>query len=527
MSLVLQLAKLSRRLAVAGCAGASLIGAGAATACYDALPVPPIDPPGDTLPAVDPNDPAFGRSVHFVAPDGSWSNTGSLAAPWNLATALIGAGGRVTPGDTIWILAGTYRGTFVNQVAGAPGAAILFRSWPGARAVIEHAGARPSTLTVEGDWTTYWGLEVTNLDPTRSATSSASELRPNGIVNNASHTRYINVVVHDAGVGFFSYADERDIEVSGSIFYNNGWQGPDRGHGHALYVKSDEGPVRLRENIAFNQFGWGVHAYSNQGTGGLNGISVERNILFGNGTLASAAEAENILLGGQSASTGSSVTGNIAWFPRTHAATNLRVGFGAVENGTVEVRDNLLVGGDPVLRVGRWATATFTSNTLAGAARMVQLEDGSLAGYAWSATHQMRDPLSFSWLAGGVASPFLLWASLTGLGVTDIVGASAPTSPTVLLWPNAHEPGRAFITVLNWTRESGITVDLSGVLGPGDAFEVRNVQALHAEPLFSGTYSGPVTLPMTGVSPPIPIGLSSSRAPTTGPDFDVFLVLRR
>jgi hypothetical protein len=527
MPLVLQLAKLSRRLAMVGCAGASLAGVGAATACYDGLPVPPIDPPGDTLPPVDPNDPAFGRSVHFVAPEGAWVNTGSLAAPWNLTTALIGAGGRVTPGDTIWILEGTYRGSFVSTVSGAPGASVLLRSRPGERAVIEHAGDEESTLTVEGDWTTFWGLEVTNLDPKRSAASSASELRPNAIVNNASHTRYINLLVHDAGVGFFTYAHTEDVEVSGSIFYNNGWQGSDRGHGHALYLKSNTGPVRARENVAFNQFGWGVHAYSNQGSGGLNGITIERNILFGNGTLASTAEGENILLGGQATSTGSSVTGNIGWLPRTHPAANLRVGFGSAENGTVDVRDNLLVGGDPVLRVGRWATATFSSNTLAGAARMVQLEDGSLTGYSWSATHQMRDPLSLSWLANGVASPFLLWTTLTGLGANDLVGTAAPTAPTVFVWPNAHEPGRAFVTVMNWTEEPSLTVDLSSVLSPGDAFAIHNVQALFDAPALSGTYSGPVSLPMTGVSPPIPIGLSSSRAPRTGPDFDVFLVIRR
>jgi hypothetical protein len=282
MPLVLQLAKLSRHLAVAGCAGASLVGVLAVAACADRVPTTPIIPPGDTLPTIDPNDPAFGRSVHFVAPGGTWINTGSQGAPWNLTTALMGAGGRVTPGDTIWILAGTYRGAFTSTVAGTAAAPVVFRTWPGAQAVLEHSGAARTTLSVHGAWTTFWGLEITNLDPVRASASSASEVRPNAVVNAASHTRYINLLVHDAGVGFFSYPNTSDVEVYGSILYNNGWQGPDRGHGHALYVKSDQGPLVLRENIAFNQFGWGIHAYANQGSGGLNGIVIDRNIAFGN-----------------------------------------------------------------------------------------------------------------------------------------------------------------------------------------------------------------------------------------------------
>ena len=52
------------------------------------------------------------------------------------------------------------------------------------------------------------------------------------------------------------------------------------------------------------------------------------------------------------------------------------------------------------------------------------------------------------------------------------------------------------------------------------------VQALDGS-ILSGAYAGgAISLPMTAVPPPTPIGMSSSPAPVTGPAFDVFVVTR-
>src|SRR2546426_6136509 len=62
--------------------------------------------------------------------------------------------------------------------------------------------------------------------------------------------------------------------------YNNGWQQPDFGNGHGIYAKSSAGPVYLRDNIVFNQFGYGIHIYANAGSGGG-----DNNHLEGEGSL--------------------------------------------------------------------------------------------------------------------------------------------------------------------------------------------------------------------------------------------------
>ena len=53
----------------------------------------------------------------------------------------------------------------------------------------------------------------------------------------------------------------------------------------------------------------------------------------------------------------------------------------------------------------------------------------------------------------------------------------------------------------------------------------QRVQDLFGAPLVSGTFGGgTISFPMAGITPPTPVGLTSSPAPVTGPDFNVFLV---
>src|SRR5205085_12463732 len=76
--------------------------------------------------------------------------------------------------------------------------------------------------------------------------------RPNLLVNNASHTRYVNLTLHDGGIGFFSYPNRADVEVSGCIVYNNGWSVGTVGNGHGLDRKS------TRLNSSHSQISYAV-----------------------------------------------------------------------------------------------------------------------------------------------------------------------------------------------------------------------------------------------------------------------------
>ena len=85
----------------------------------------------------------------------------------------------------------------------------------------------------------------------------------------------------------------------------------------------------------------------------------------------------------------------------------------------------------------------------------------------------------------------------------------------------------ANVVVYNWSRAASVPVDVGVLLSVGDRFEVRNVQDFFGAPILSGSYTGgPISIPMSGVSPPAIVGGALHPPPRTGPDFDVFVVLK-
>ena len=445
--------------------------------------------------------PTSGRG-YYVGPHGNAAGNGSRSRPWDLATALKAP---IQPGDTIWVRGGTYRGTFRSTIAGKAGAPVVVRSYPGERAIIDGAGATGQTFTVTGDYTFLWGLEFTNSNPTRT-TAALGELRPDVVVNHASHTKYINLIIHDGGVGIYNEPASLDVEIVGCIIYNNGWQGPDRGHGHGLYLKSLVGPLVARDNVIFNQYGYGIHAYTNSKTGKLMNITLEGNVVFDNGTLASRRSlSSNILLGGADYAAGDVVRNNVTYYAPslTGAGANVMIGFRELKNGDVIVENNFFVGGDPVLDFGFWSAARVSQNTLisASAGSRIAKHDPAAVGQIWR----------------------------------DNAERSAPPASAVFVRSNLYEPGRAHVVVFNGGDARFADVDVSGVLEAGDRYEVRNVQDLFGAVVVSGTVSAggggggggkSIRIPLGGVKPPIPVGLATSPAPRTGTAFDVFLLTK-
>jgi hypothetical protein len=466
------------------------------------------------------------RTGYHVSPAGTNSGNGSVTQPWDLATALRGGNGRVQAGDTIWVHDGTYTGSFSSTVSGVSGNPVVIRQYPSERAIIDGKGSSSSTLAVRGDWTVIWGLEVTNSDPQRRTSSLSNSWRPNSVVNYASHTRFIEMIVHDGGVGFYSEHNTTDVELIDGIFYNNGWQGPDRGHGHGIYLKSDAGPLVARGNIIFNQFGYGIHAYTNGGSGGLNQIRLIENVAFNNGTLSDNSTSANILLGGEEPVRRGEVDGNLTFFSPGFGGTNAQFGYSRYANDDIAIRGNLFVGGSTVLKIGQWQRAIVESNTLSGRAGLVYLLSRN-SGFDWSDTRHMQDPASRAWATDGTSYDWASWRGVTGLGSTDAVSNSLPAASQVFVRRHSHDTRRATVVVYNWSRQSAISIDPSAVLSPGSNFEVRNVQDLHGAPVTRGTWTGgDIHIPLAGATPPAPAGLASSPSPVTGPDFEVFLLIR-
>jgi len=492
---------------------AALLGAGA---CGRSAAGPPPPPPPGT------------HVGYYVTTAGTSGGDGSNANPWSLSYALSGGGGQVNPGDTIWVRAGTYTGIFTSSLTGTVAAPIIVRAYPGERVVLSGTDAS-NTFKIDGSYTWYWGLEV------QVGTTGRTSVRNDAVyVRNASHVKLIHLVVHDGGSGIYTEPTSTDVEIYGCIIYNNGYQSGvgDRGHGHGIYIKNDTGTKLVRDNVLFNQFGFGLHEYSNLGSGSLVGITFKRNVAFNNGALAIAgtSEAGNLLVGGEEPVSGGVVDSNLTYYSSsvTGMVANFKLGFSTTQNAGVLARNNLAVGGEPVFEMRLWATATVSANTWLGSAVLVNVVDTSDGGYTWGSNTNWRDPAANAWrFANGSASTFANFRTASGLAATDTAIAGTPAATQLFVRPSVYQPGLGFVVVYNWGGQASAAANVAGILTNGDQYEVRSVQNLFGSALASGTYGGgTITIPLGAVTPPTPIGMASSPAPVTGPAFDVFVVTR-
>ena len=421
---------------------------------------------------------AQGRSI-YVAPNGVAGRDGSLANPIDLVSAL-SSSGPARPGDTIWLRGGTYRGAFTSTLNGTSTAPITVRQYPGERATLDNGGTPTlPTLVVNGSWTVFWGFEIMNSNPTRFIDISG---RGTGLDVYGANTKFINLVIHDAqnGVGFWSSAV--NAELYGSLIFNNGIEWTDRGHGHSIYTQNASGTKRIQDNIMFNGFSFGIHAYT-QG-GAIDNFVMDGNVSFNHGVLSSGGLKSDLLLGGGQVARNPVITNNHLYNSPGLGGRGADIGYGtACTNGTVQ--NNVFVS-DTALMFNCSAT-TLSGNQIYG-------------GYNVSA----------------------------GSYPSNTYHSSRPTGSWVSVRPNRYEPGRGHIVIYNWARAAQVAVNLSQAgLAAGDVYEIRDAQNFYGPPIATGVYGGgTVNVPMTSTVVALPVGNAHVTPRHTGPDFGVFVVMR-
>lgn len=449
------------------------------------------------------------RTGFYVAPAGNPAGNGSAQRPWDLQYALSGAQGRVHPGDTVWLRGGTYHGAFRTELEGAAGRWIVFRQYPGERATID------GTLRADGSYLAFWGFEIMQSAPDTY-----------GIQANTAHGKFINLIVHDAGTqGVSFWTPAVDAELYGCIIYNNGTHD---NFDHGTYVHNEDGTKLITDNVFFNNLARGIQIYASPKNPVLRNIKVEGNVSFDNGTISTVVGArENLIFNAPVPTEGMVGIGNMLYFAGNEGI-NLRVGKYAPQNNhDIVLRDNYAAGGKIGLEmVEPWNKATVTGNVFIGSRDVVKVGGASLPGhYQWSDNTWVRDAGTKAWRDEDQAYDWDDWRRASGLGATDHVLPEPPKETKVFVRPNHYEAGRAHIVVYNWGGGADVAVDVTGVLKPGDRYEVRNIQAVFDTPVASGTYQGgTISIPMTGVTPPAPIGRVTHTPPKTGPAFDVFLL---
>lgn len=440
----------------------------------------------------------------FVAADGTAKGDGSRAKPVDLATALSGRT-PAQPGDTLWLRGGTYRGMFTSTLTGNYRQPITIRQCPHERATIDGA------LTIYGRWAVYWGFEVMNSNPDR-----VTRDRPGGVTMYGPDTKCINLIVHDTGGGFGCWLPARSAELAGCLIYHNGWQGlgNDRGHGHAVYTQNDSATKRILDNIMFDQYGYGIHAYAQASE--IKNFHFEGNVSFNNGSATREDyRYNNILIGGFNPAVGITLISNCTYTTLGRSGMNVQLNYSARHNKDLVCRDNYFVGGAPVLLATEWDSAVLTGNTFAGIQSLIFLglpaNPAPAAAYQWNhntyAAASNAAPFSFQRQALNLAE----WQHATGFD-KDSQFQKNLSGIKVFVRPNQYEPGRAHIVVYNWERADSVAVDLAAVGPAGTQCAVVNVLDYFGPPVATGTYGGPpLRLPLIGTA--------------TGPEFNAFVVV--
>jgi hypothetical protein len=435
-----------------------------------------------------------GANSFHISPEGTSSGNGSPESSWDLQTALNGPAD-VNAGDTLWLRGGTYEGTYVSRLEGSQEAPVIVRQYPGERAILDGGSSTDAVLAVSGSYAWFWGFEVMSSDPDRITSSTGSFptdlTRGTGIITSQSEgsaggVRFINLIIHDCSQGYGFWKTALNSEIYGNIIYHNGWDSDDRGHGHGIYTQNDAGTKRLVDNIIFNQFSHGIHAYGSANAY-LNNFYMEGNISFNNGLISETSGfSRNFLLGGGRIAENNVLRNNFSYFTSGVNQGDNNTGYSAgAQNLTIE--GNYFAGGSSPLRFVNCSQVTMTGNSFIG--------------------------------------------QVGGFSETDFpdntYSTETPSGVHAVIRPNLYEPGRAIIVVYNWDQLSEIDVDVSEVLGTGDVYEVRDVQNYFGDPVATGTFQGgTISVPMNLSLASGPVGNAPVQPEHTGPEFGVFVLVR-
>lgn len=462
-------------------------------------------------------------SGHYARPNGIASGAGDINNPWSLGWALSSSNTTLQPGDTVWLLPGTYGdSTFTATKAGTSASPIVYRQHSSGRATIN---GRLKVNSAAHDLA-FWGFEVTQLNP-------AAHDGWYGIESYAAGIKYINLVIHDVNKsGLIIYWPLGDTEVYGCIMYNNGSHS---NLDHGIYAQSNTGTKRIEQNVFYDNFAYGVHSYGGPSDPALSGIQVVDNVSFNNGTICPGCFYKargNILVGSETnGASGILIEENFTYHTRTDEGVGIQAGYiGSGTNMTVDY--NRIFGGRVGLLVGTWSTGVVQENQIGGAGPYaVQLEDPS-PSYTWQGQDIFHTATQTGWTWQGDKT-FDGWRSATGLGQganPDVI--NGPTGGwwstyAYTLPANKYEHGRGMFVVFNRDVASSIAVSLANYLNSGETYKIYNVFNL-TTPVATGTYTGgTVNVPLTPMSPPVPTPRSGvGNGAQTGTFFFTFIVTK-
>ncbi len=475
-------------------------------------------------------------SNYYVSPAGTPKGDGSLNGPWDLQTAL-NQPVAVKPGDTIWVLGGTYTGNFTSALNGTSASPIIVRNYQGQRATLDGTGCGALVLSVNGTYSWFWGLEI--IDSTGPRVSTGPGIcKAFGIgVYGGPGNKFINNAVHDTSEGFSAYNASPDSEYYGNVVYYNGYIGSGRNYGHGFYIQNNTGSKLIQDNFIGDNGFEGIQVYGS-GSADLVNITLDGNAFYNTDSWPTPNNYQyNIIVAGGATRKGIVVSNNMSYFPQSASTGFVSIG-GYTDGQDAVISGNTIVNGYTPFAVNDQAgPVSVTGNTIISSTNSLRLLNFILdygqnsSQYSWdNNTYWDNSGYGFylastdqSGNTSGGNYAFSTWQQLSHFDAHSIYSHGLPTQNMTFVLPNKYESKRANIIIYNWQNLPSVSVDLSHVLSNGDQYAVQDAQNFYGPPVAQGTYMGGiVSVPMTGLTKAAILGTTTP--PHTAPQFGTFVV---
>lgn len=302
-------------------------------------------------------------SKKYASPNGSPTNSGNTPEQaWSLAFAL-GNSSPMVPGDSLILTDGIFEGNFTSSISGTSANPIVVLAQNEGKAIID-AGKQRTTgtgLTISGSYTWFVGIHVTSSSLIRKSDESngfATIPYESGISVFGDNNKIINCWIYDVvGGGLELWRTGLNLEVYGSVIFNNGSQDELRGTGHGMYIQHDQPslPKVIENNFIFQNASQGINVFTTNPEN--SGIVVNRNVSFNTGVIAIFNPVffrppHNLSIGSQNnVSSEMSVSGNLFYSDlqggrlEANDVSNVTLGRTYSPNKNIGFNDNIVFGG--------------------------------------------------------------------------------------------------------------------------------------------------------------------------------------
>jgi uncharacterized protein YjdB len=228
-------------------------------------------------------------TVFYVAPNGSNTNPGTLAAPWQTIQKALNT---LQPGQKAYVRAGTYREALSMDRAGTASAPITIEAYPGERPIVDAELVRRPLVIESG--AAYFRIKGFILD--RDCCTSGGHIDVYG-----HHIEIIdNEMRNGKGKGVYTDEVSHHVHIIGNWMHHNWTSGGQQDHG--IYLQGDDHFV-ANNVIHDHPDGFGIQIYDKGsrhivvnntvtnnghsgivvgGSGGVSHVTIRNNILANN-----------------------------------------------------------------------------------------------------------------------------------------------------------------------------------------------------------------------------------------------------